>query len=64
VSILPADLSGDHDRLLKPRGGGVRRIMVDDLPDGHHAFDHAAVLDAVNALRWRFDRAFRVAFGH
>jgi len=35
-----------------------------DLADGHHAFDHGAVLGAVNALRWRFDRAFRAAFGH
>ena len=29
----------------------VRRILLVDLGDGHHAFDHAAVLGAVNALR-------------
>ena len=42
----------------------VRQILGVDLGDGHHAFYHAAGLSAVNALRWRFDRAFRAAFGH
>ena len=42
----------------------VRRILAFDLGDGHHAFNYAAALGAVNALRWRFDRAFRAAFGH
>lgn len=28
---------------------------------GHHAFDNGAVLGAVNALRFRSDRAFRAA---
>ena len=28
---------------------------------GHHAFDRGAVLGAVNALRFRADRAFRAA---
>ncbi len=31
---------------------------------GHHVDYGCAVLDAVNALRWRFARAFREAFGH
>jgi len=64
VSILLADLRSDNDPLLTPRDGGLLRMVVVDRPSGHHAFDHAAVLDAVNALRWRFDRAFRAAFGH
>ena len=54
----------DHDQLLGTVGTqNVRRDLAVDLAAGHHAFDHAAVLSAVNALRWRFDRAFRAAFG-
>ena len=64
MSMLLPDLNGDHNRLLSARDGGVRWIVVVEPPDGHHAFDHAAVLDAVAALRCRFDRAFRAAFGH
>ena len=63
--ILRPDLIGDQDRLLGTVMAAERAdSLVCDLGDGHHAFDHAAVLGAVNALRWRFDRAFRAAFGH
>ena len=42
----------------------ARPILTIDLGAGHHAFHAATALGAVNALRWRFDRAFRAAFGH
>jgi hypothetical protein len=42
----------------------VRPILTIDLGAGHHAIHAATALGAVNALRWRFDRAFRAAFGH
>jgi hypothetical protein len=37
--------------------GRAADFWLVDLDDGHHALHHAAVLGAVNALRWRFDRA-------
>jgi len=37
----------------------MRLIMRAELGDGHHVVYHAAVLGAVNALRWRFDRVPR-----
>jgi hypothetical protein len=65
TDILQPDLIDDHDPLLAAsRRGKMRPIMGAELGDGHHVFHHAAVLGAVNALRWRFDRAFRAAFGH
>lgn len=38
------------------------RRLCSDLDAGHHWVDRGAVLDAVNALRFRFDRASRAAF--
>ena len=53
VAFLQTDLIGDHDQLLGPsRRRMCGQILVVDLADGHHAFHHAAVLSAVNALRF------------
>ena len=45
---------------LTPRASGLTGPPC----PGHHAFESRAVLGVVHALRVRFDRAFRAAFGH